>query len=157
MPNPVQYRIGMFAIVVLIFCASVADLLTLIPFVGTFIGPFYWISVSIFLYTKGFGILNLRRFATSAISMIGEMVPVIQSLPLIIAGTLAVIIMSRIEDKKGIKMLPSPNKQSLNQEGIRQPSIGPTEDENLDENQVEEAPQKAPRQPLNIGGTRRPQ
>lgn len=160
MANPVEYRLRTLAVAVLIFAATVVDAITLIPSAGDFIGPAYWVIVSIFLYTKGFGILNARRFATSAISMVAELIPIVQEFPMILAGTIVVIVLSRIEDKTGIKVPMSkgqladkteagatPRRGPLNQGGVRQPQPEP------DENETGE---KTPRQPLNVDGVRQP-
>ncbi len=130
-----QYRLGTLSIVALIVAAIVADAITLIPFAGDFIGPAYWVIVSIFLYTNGFGILNARRLSTSVISMVAELIPAVQELPLILAGTIAVIIFSRIEDKLGIKVPTlggqatgntvkgvAPGQMPLNVDGVRRPA-----------------------------------
>ena len=157
--GPVNYRLGITAIAVLIFTAAIADLICLIPFAGDFVGPVYWVLVSIFLYTKGFGILNARRFATSAISMVAEMIPGVQELPIILVGVIIVIVFSRIEDKTGIKIPTSkgpiddkaiagvtPGIKPANQDGVRQPSALESGQEN----------NSSPRQPLNSGGVRTP-
>lgn len=140
MDGETKYRLKGFSIAVLLVAAIFADLLTIIPLVGDFVGPVYWVCVSIFLYFKGFGILNARRFATSAISMVAEMIPAIQAFPLIIAGTIAVIIFSRIEDKTGLKARLPDGQQPLNISGVRLPQ---TDSGNTS-------------QPLNANGVRQP-
>lgn len=122
-----QYRLGMISIAVLVTVAAAADAITLIPFAGDFIGSAYWVIVSIFLYTKGFGILNARRLSTSVISMVAELIPAVQELPLILAGAIAVIVFSRIEDraraKAGAKISSGDtSRQPLNVDGVRQPA-----------------------------------
>lgn len=112
------------AIAGLIFFATITDLFTLIPLVGDFVAPVYWILVSIYLYFKGFGILNARRLVTSILSMVTEMIPVVQEFPLLLAGTIAIIIFSRMEDKLGTKLKPPtpvPGRNPLNSGGVRKP------------------------------------
>lgn len=117
---------GWMGISVILITAVIADLLSLVPFVGDIVGPIFWVCVSIYLWSIGCGLLNARRLATSIISMVAEMIPLVQELPLIFAGALAVIILVRIEDKTGKKLMPGSNKLSgsrkpLYNNGVRQP------------------------------------
>lgn len=151
MASGIQYRLGGSSIAFLVFIAIAADLITLIPGAGTLgVAPIFWIIVSVFLYFKGFGIINARRLATSITSMVVEMVPVIQELPLLTAGVLTLIMFTRLEDKMGRKTAPteSPGPQPLNQGGVRLPEI-PQEEEAAGQ-------QPSARQPLNIDGMRKP-
>ena len=144
----INYRLKGSVIAGMVFFAIVADLVTLIPFVGVVVGPLYWILLSIFLYKKGFGIINARRLATSIGSMVVEMVPVLQALPLITVGTILIIVLSKMEDRLGIKIPTKgsqppgatidPNTQPLNRGGVRPP--------NQQDNQ----------KPLNANGARQP-
>lgn len=129
MAGSVNYRLSMAAIVVMIFIAAIADLFTLIPLAGDIIGPVYWVAVSIFLYTKGFGLVNGRRLTTSLISMIAEMIPAIQELPLLLGGTIVLVVFSRLEDRTGISLTKGkigiakgPTPRVMNVDGVRQPS-----------------------------------
>ncbi len=137
-----NYRLKNTAVVGLLFFATVADIVTLIPIAGDIVAPVFWVLVSIYLYFKGHGILNARRLATSLISMATELIPVIQEFPLLIVGIAVVIVLSRLEDKTGIKA-SVPGNAPLNQGGIRR----------ADTESVNHA---AGRQPLNVGGVRQP-
>lgn len=106
----VEYRMKGGTIAILIAVAAFADLITLIPIAGDFVGPVYWICVSILLYMKGFGIFNARRFITSAVSTVAEIIPVVQELPMLLVGTIVLIIFSRIEDKTGMNIMPGKKK-----------------------------------------------
>ena len=153
MAGPVNYRLSAFAIVAMIFFAAFADLLTLIPLAGDVIGPVYWVLISFFLYLKGFGIINGRRLSTSIISTVAEMIPAVQALPMIMAGTVVLIVFSRIEDKIGISLTKGKAgiNSPLNQNGVRTP---------LPRTSGQEAssskPDDSPRQPLNMNGSRGP-
>ncbi len=137
-----KYRIGAVGIVFLVALATLADLFSLIPFVGDIVGPIFWICASVYLWKIGCGLLNARRLATSLISMVAEMIPIVQELPLILAGMIAVIVMVRMEDKTGISIPGIGDKKSgshlvqngvnpphqqqipLNQDGVRAPGGG---------------------------------
>jgi len=97
------YRLGWGAIIVLMFAAGLADLASLIPFVGSFVSPVYWILVAIFLYMKGFGLMNPGRLATQIVGLVAEMIPVVQAFPAFLIATAALIILTRVEDKTGIQ------------------------------------------------------
>ncbi len=126
-----KYRIGILAIIVLVVLAGIFDLLTLIPFVGDFLGWFFWVLASIYFWKIGMGLINGKRLATMAISIIIELIPAVQWLPGILAGIIAIIVMTRIEDKTGISLNPLQKKPGitapriqnvpLNQNGQRLP------------------------------------
>ena len=121
-----KYRMGTAGIVFWIAFAALADLLSLIPFVGDFVGPIFWVCASIYLWKVGCGLLNARRLATSLISMIAEMIPGVQEFPLILAGIIAIIIMVRVEDKTGISVPGIGGKKTgstLVQNGVNPPRI----------------------------------
>lgn len=135
----VQYRLGWGSIVILLGAAGIGDLLSLIPFVGDFVGPVFWVIVAIYLYTRGFGLLNPGRLAAELISLAAKMIPIIQEFPELLAGMAAVIILSRFEDRTGMKVplsgssstnplnsggarLPAGAPVPLNSEGVRLPS-----------------------------------
>lgn len=108
-----KYRIGTLAIVLLVALAGIFDLLSLIPFVGDFVGPIFWIIASIYFWEAGLGFVNGRRLAVSAISMVAELIPVVQGLPAILAGIIAIIVMTRVEDKTGISLNPLQKKPGM--------------------------------------------
>ncbi|MDP3981015.1 MAG: hypothetical protein Q8Q33_06370 [Chlamydiota bacterium] len=144
--NKKKYRISGTGMALLIVGAIIADLISLIPFVGIISGPTFWIIASIYLWKAGCGLLNGKRLATSAISMIGEMAPVVQFLPLALVGIITVIFMVRVEDKTGIHIPVSGTKPvggrvPLYQNGKRMPDI---------------ARNVASSEPLNIDGIRAP-
>ncbi|MES2471028.1 MAG: hypothetical protein V4526_02240 [Patescibacteria group bacterium] len=131
------YRLGILAILALLASAGVADLATLIPLVGTFVGPIYWFIIGLYLWKKGFGLLNWRRIVPGLTSTTAELIPAIQALPTITVGIAIIIIFSRFEDKTGIKVIPQvkliptrppviKNRPSpLNQNQVRQPGTPP--------------------------------
>ncbi len=104
--QPINYRIsgGMSAILILL--AGLADLLTLVPFVGDVVGPLFWILASVYFWKAGLGLVNGRRLATTIVSTVIELVPGAQAFPAILGGIIAVIAMVRIEDKTGISLTP---------------------------------------------------
>jgi hypothetical protein len=117
--------------IVLLLLALVADISTLIPLVGDFVGPIFWISVTIYFWKKGMGIINWRRFAPAIASFITELIPVIQSLPSIIVGMFIVIGLTKLEEKTGISVTSIVSKKAV----VKRP---------------------IPRVPLNINGYRPP-
>jgi hypothetical protein len=140
--NGKDSRIGNGAAIGLLIFAAIADGLSLIPFVGDLVGPAFWILASVYLWRKGCGLLNAKQLATRLISMVAEMIPVVQEFPLIMAGVVAVIVFIRLEDKAraalGGDSEPAATQGPLNQEGVRLP-----------------APEDAPA-PLNVDGVRIP-
>lgn len=121
--------LGWVSIAILIFLAAICDLISLIPGAGDITGPIYWTLVSIFLWQKGYGFLNPRRLATSGISMLGEIIPVIQSLPLTLVGIIIVIYMLKRRNDSGDKTKTTENNKRepqrpkpLNQNERREPA-----------------------------------
>jgi hypothetical protein len=129
---------------VLIFLAFAADLVGMIPFVQNFTATIFWLCAGIYFYLKGMGILNGKKLAAIAISWVASMIPILQSLPIeVTAGIIAVIFITRVEDKTGVSVLKPmsqgkavPGLHTLNLNGRREP------------------PQKTP---LNQSETRQPQ
>ena len=80
------------------------DLISLIPIAGDVVGPVFWGGVMVYLWNKGYGLMNGRRLAASGISMVAELIPGIQELPAITAGILIVIFMLKAEEKTGISV-----------------------------------------------------
>ncbi len=116
-----ESKISNLVAVILVFLAIIADLLSLIPFVGTVIGPIFWFAMGLYFWNIGMGIINGKRLATGAISIIGEIIPIIQSLPTITVGIIAIIIMTRIEEKTGVSV-SSLNKRTP---GVTPPRLKP--------------------------------
>ena len=153
--NSSSKKIGIMGICILIFIALVADLLTLIPLAGNFIGPLYWIAVAVYLWMKGFGFLNLRRAAPTILSTAGELIPAIQALPTILAGTIALIAMLKVQEKTGVSFTnptkgaaPTLTNRALNQNGTRMPQPDP---------ETPSAARNANNRPLVVDGIRAPQ
>lgn len=136
-----KYRLGWGSIFVLMAAAGFADLVSLIPFAGDVVSPIYWFCVAGFLYLKGFGLMNPGRLATQLVGFAAELIPVVQEFPVFLLATALLIILTRVEDKTGIKAnfsgrnlndpatmnrngvrLPSGQNQPLNSGGMRQPS-----------------------------------
>jgi len=121
-----KYRIGWKGAAILIFFATIADILSLIPIVGAMTGPIFWAGATIYLWKAGCGLANPRRLATTAISFLGEIMPAVQMLPLTLTGIIVILVMVRREDKIGMKKAPSdqnrrepPPRQVPNQNGRR--------------------------------------
>ncbi|MEK7463747.1 MAG: hypothetical protein AAB610_01340 [Patescibacteria group bacterium] len=101
-----KYRIGIMGIIVFVCFAGIFDLLTLIPFVGSLFGWVYFVIFTIYLAQTGHGFINPKTLVPQVISIVAEFIPAVQELPTILAATIAVIIISRIEDKTGISLMP---------------------------------------------------
>ncbi len=105
-------------IVILVISAFIADLIGLIPFAKDFTASIFWVVVSAYFWIKGMGIFNGRKLAAMAISWIASIIPFIQEIPLeIVAGIVAIIIITRIEDKTGISVTKPLTK------GVTQPRL----------------------------------
>lgn len=102
-----QYRIGTVAAGLLIILAIIFDILTLIPIVGDFLGPLFWVMASIYFWKIGMGFVNGRKLAVTLISLVAELIPVIQEFPAILLGIIVVIVMTRIEDRTGVSLSPT--------------------------------------------------
>lgn len=133
--NNKKYRIGTVAVMILISIAAIADLITLIPGLGNIIGWIFWFGVACYLWKSGHGWINWRILAPEIISLAAEFLPGIQALPTILASIIAIIVLSRLQDKTGVSLMPT--GKSLNTEGVRRPT-GTTK-------------------PLNSGGMRLPE
>lgn len=118
-----QKRISGAMTAVLIGTAIVADLLSLIPFVGDFTGPVFWVIVTFYLWTLGYGFSNTKQLVTKALSMVGEMIPAVQALPLTLAGIIILLALIKAEDKIKTKTASTSNGDGkpLNEGGTRSP------------------------------------
>ncbi len=143
-----KYRIGIVAIVVLVAIAFIADLIGLIPLAKDITASVFWIGAGIYFWIKGMGIFNGKKLAAVAISWIASLIPVIQELPIeVTAGIIAVILITRVEDKTGVSVLkplsegkqiasartmlnhngrrePIPRQQLNEKDGVREPEKG---------------------------------
>lgn len=125
-----EHRITNTAAVILVVLAIICDIIGLIPFVESFIAVLYWIGAGIYMWLRGMGIFNGKLLASESISLASSIIPAIQALPGITVGIIAVIIISRAEEKTGISVsairsgkgirLPPP-KIPLNNNGTRAP------------------------------------
>jgi hypothetical protein len=124
-PQKVTYRIGIIAIAVLLTSAAIADLITLIPLAGDIVAPIYWAIAAIYFWSAGLGLINWRRLVPICIALVAKLIPAIQEFPETIAGVIAIIIISRFEDKTGksvFKVLDAKAKtDALNAKGKRVP------------------------------------
>lgn len=132
MDNQINYRISLISGIIFIFTAGIFDILTFIPLVGDFIGWIFWIGASIYLWYTGHGLSNWKIAVPEITSTIAELIPAVQSLPTIITGAIIIFTVSRVEDRTGVKLIPSKkpgvtpprlNRQQLNSKpGIRYPN-----------------------------------
>lgn len=102
--NKIEHKISTLAGIILVFLAILADILSLVPLAGTIVGPIFWLVVGLYFWNIGMGVINGKRLATGAISIVAEIIPVIQSLPTITVAVIVIIIMTRIEEKTGISV-----------------------------------------------------
>ena len=117
-----KHRIGWLAIIVLLLVSGIADLTTLIPLVGDFVGPVFWICMSWYLWKTKHGLINWKNLVPELISLVAELIQIVQEFPTIIGATIVIIVISRLEDKTGIKLTPPSKIKPLNQGGVRKPS-----------------------------------
>lgn len=97
-----KYRITNIAGVVLAVLALIADLFTLIPFVGDAVGPIFWVLASLYFWRQGMGFFSGKQGVTKIISTVAELIPGVQELPTIFVAMLIVLGTTRVEDKTGI-------------------------------------------------------
>ena len=121
MSDTEHHRIRIGQGVALIVLAAIADLITLIPIAGDIVGPVFWISVSIYFWKSGLGVMNVGRLVTSTVSLVAEMFPVIQELPTILVGMIIIIVLFFFEDKSGVHIssIIGGGKSPLNKTGVR--------------------------------------
>lgn len=100
-------RIGSGIILILIILAGMVDLINLIPIVGGLVSTGYWIVLSYYLWKTGHGLFNWKVAVPEIISVVVEWVPMVSFLPSVMAGTLAIVAISRFQDKTGINLIPS--------------------------------------------------
>ena len=116
-----KHRIGTIAVFIFVGCALIADLIGLIPFAKDFTATIFW-GVSMYaLHKKGVSAFNGSKLGAMVISWAAGMIPVIQELPIeITAGIVAIIFISRLEERTGLK-----TRGSLNSGGRREPEQDP--------------------------------
>lgn len=106
--NKTNYRVKNTGAILIAFFAIFCDLVSLIPFVGDFVGPIFWVIVGIYLYTAKVKLLDAKRLAVMGADMVIKMIPVLQELPVeLLIGWIAIVMMTRIEDRAGISMNPT--------------------------------------------------
>jgi hypothetical protein len=134
--------IGMWTLVSIIF-----DVIGIIPGVGDFAGPILMGSLTIYLWRKGYGFVNVKRLAVVGIDTVMEMIPAIQSIPInLVAGTVVILTMAKIQAKTGMPVMGKAGPQkALNVQGVRQ-----------SEKAIVKSLQEEKKTPVNSGGTRAP-
>jgi hypothetical protein len=131
--GPVNYRVSIGMSIILIGIAGIFDLFSIIPLVGSIMAPIFWVGVGAYLWTKGVGFLGWKKIASICISFLIELFPFLQTLPGLVAGIIAVLLVIRTEDKTGLSIVkpmkkgvtpPRIEKRPLNTEGVRMPRRG---------------------------------
>jgi hypothetical protein len=115
-------RITNAAGAILVVAALVADLFTLIPLVGDFVGPIFWVLASVYFWRQGMGIVSGKQGVTKIISTIAELIPGVQELPTIFVAMLIIVGTTRLEDKTGISanvLTKGKMGPKMNVEGMR--------------------------------------
>lgn len=112
---------------------GLADIVTLIPFVGAIVSPVYFVIFGFYLWKSGHGLVNWKNLVSGGISVAGEMLPFIQAFPTITLATAVIFGISRTEDKTGLSLTPhkkhgvtpprSP-REPANKDGVRPPRKG---------------------------------
>lgn len=138
-----KHRMGVGALILLTIIAIICDTIGLIPGVEDIAGTIFWGIAAIYFWASGMGVFNGRRLATMLVSWIIGLIPILQWLPQLSVGIIAIFLMLRAEEKTGLPISsvaggkitntssgPTrlPNKTApLNQDGIRMPNSGLTE------------------------------
>lgn len=149
-----KWRIGNLAIVAFVICALVVDIVGLIPIVKDVAEFIFWGIAGYALWKMGHPFINYRTLAPEAIAFVMGLIPGLQELPENLAGIIAIIILSRLEDKTGISIIKPMSgggilpaaKDMLNSEGRREPQ----------KDETGTGRRNANTQPLNIDGVRKP-
>lgn len=119
----VKYRISTLAIFLVMVIALIVDLFTLIPVVGDFLGPIYWVLMSVYFWKAGLGAINWQKLAPRLVSLVAEFIPVVQAFPTIFVATAVIIAISRVEDETGTSLMPGKavagTKKPFNENGVR--------------------------------------
>jgi hypothetical protein len=128
MNEETQYRLGNGSVAIFLAAAGFADALTFVPALGDFVDPIFWGCALFYLWHKGLGLVNGKRIAVETISFVAELIPGVQELPTIFIAAVAIVVMSRTEDKTGIKIpgKGSTSRPHLNHNGVRLPETNTT-------------------------------
>lgn len=138
-----KHRMSVIAIILLTIIALICDTVGLIPGVEDIAGTIFWGIAAIYFWIAGMGVFNGRRLATMLVSWIIGLIPILQWLPQLSIGIIAIFFMLRAEEKTGLpissvaggKITNTKNGPTrlpdktipLNQDGIRMPNGGLTE------------------------------
>ena len=149
----------MVAIMLFVAFAILADVIGLIPFAKDFTATIFWGISSFILWKKGLGMFNGKKLGAMAFSWIAGLIPIIQELPIeITGGIIAVIWLSRIEERTGVSLLKPleggvnriPPARSFLNNGGRRESLPSPEDMDIKRLRNQDT------QPLVVDGVRRP-
>lgn len=136
MEGTTKYRIKTGGAIIMAAFALFLDLVSLIPFVGDFAGPIFWIIAAVYLYIAGIKLLDGKRLAVMGADMVIKMIPYLQELPVeLLIGWLAIVVMTRIEDKTGISLNPlkkpgiTPPRNQITPHNIKPGIRGPNQNQ----------------------------
>lgn len=129
---------GAGALVLLAIIALICDLIGLIPGAEDVAGTIFWGISCIYFWKAGLGVFNGRRLATILVSWIIGLIPILQWLPQLTLGIVAIFFMLRAEEKTGLPISAAVGGKISNVNG---------------------APTRLPKttSPFNEGGVRLPQ
>jgi hypothetical protein len=130
-----KHRIGWGMFFLILVVAILFDVATFfLPFAGDLIAPIYWGAFSWYLFKTGHGLLNWKTGIAEGLSLLGEMIPVVQALPTICTATAVIFFISRLEDKTGLSITQIAGKvknpmakrlEPFYKDGVRQPRKAP--------------------------------
>jgi len=150
--HSIPHKIGNGSIVLLVGGAILCDLIGLIPFVKDFLDPLFWIAASLYFWHLGMGLFSGRKLAITAVSFVAGMIPVIQEFPELTMGIIAIIFVTRLEEKTGLSLIKPLAKGDL--EGAKRAFAGRTPPMMLNQDGRREPTNQ--RMPANQAGTRPP-
>jgi hypothetical protein len=120
---PKKHKIGWGMAIILLIAAGIGDLASLIPLVGTIVGPIFFAGVSIYMWKIGLGFVNARRLITMGLATVAEILPAVQELPAMLTGMAALLVLVYAQEKTGISVTNlAKGKAPLNSGGVRAPS-----------------------------------
>lgn len=97
-------RIGTSEAATLLFFAALCDLFSIIPVVNDVLVFLGQGLIALFFFIHGVNIFSKKKVVPYVIASITEAIPAISAFPTFLLETIIIIVITRIEDKKGIKI-----------------------------------------------------
>lgn len=102
--KPKTKRLGMGESILIVVFALVFDLLSLIPFLNIVVVLVAQGLLALFFFLHGISVFSKKKAVTFTIGTVVELIPFLSMLPALTAQTIAIIILTNIEDKTGLSV-----------------------------------------------------